>query len=214
MVLQVLRYPSSSLLPKHRVGSTKLLPCFEYPHGADNLLSTHFNVLNMHICNKKMQEGFSYVVEWAKTSFLLLMPYDPWSILRFSFFLIHLLQTCSFFWVLFSRYRSHIQDKRPMHLFSITLLLKWQWKGKKVRQRYHKNCFTKTQQQQNPNKQTGKEKKKRRRAANKTWLCTSISCMGCAAPTCHQKEAAFPLSDMNTGFAYKSSALKCGSLIQ
>lgn len=71
----------------------------------------------------------------------------------------------------------------------------------------HNNNKTQTNKQE-------KKKNKRRRAANKTWLCTSISWMGCAAPTCHQKEAAFPLSDMNTGFAFKSSALKCGSLIQ
>lgn len=174
MVLQVLRHLSSSLLPKHRVGSTKLLPCFEYPHGADNLLSTHFNVLNMHICNKKMQEGFSYVVEWAKTSFLLLMPYDPWSILRFSFFLIHLLQTCSFF-VCYSIDTDLTFKTKDQCICSVSHYCSSDSGKVKKSGRGITNCFTKTQQQQKLNKQTGKEKKKRRRAANKTWLCTSIS---------------------------------------
>jgi len=93
------------------------------------------------------------------------------------------------------------------------------WKGENPGRGILKNCLKRnnTQNHTKTNKQKtqkkgGKERKGR--AANKTWLCTSISCKGYAAQTCHQKEPAFPLSDINTGFAFKSSALKCGSLIQ
>lgn len=115
----------------------------------------------MHICKKKMQK-FSHM--WQNGP----KPHSCYQCrmnLGASCVLVFFNPSASnmfiFFYMLFTRYSSHVQDKRPVHFFSVPLLLKRQWKGKRVRQRQPKELLQKTTTM--TKNQTKKKNKKRKK---------------------------------------------------